>query len=216
MLNFVKPYRLGVNSCSSVLPNAIDISRLDLEKPRSNHKVFSFLTFGGRNVNKRIDLVIAAGQEIAKQRNDFRILITRGKDTEQIVSSYITGEYPSWLELIDQSDNVSEIYSSADCFISASDGETFSYAVAEATLMRLPVIQSDIDGTAWNRENPSTFIFPKGNIRLLTEQMLTVLNADKTELGIKCKQTFETNRDKLSLDTWCTKVIDVYHNVLND
>lgn len=45
-----------------------------------------------------------------------------------------------------------------------------SMAIAEASIWGLPIIESDIIGTSWNRNNPSTFLFEAGNVEMLAEK----------------------------------------------
>lgn len=78
--------------------------------------------------------------------------------------------FPQWLEIVPESDNIATIFEKATCYISASYYETVSMAIAEASIWGLPIIESDIIGTSWNRNNPSTFLFEAGNVEMLAEK----------------------------------------------
>ncbi|MBF0846977.1 glycosyltransferase, partial [Streptococcus danieliae] len=73
--------------------------------------------------------------------------------------------------LKEQTKDIASLFNSVDCFISSSEYETFSYAICEASVFGLPVIQSDIAGTMWNAENPSTFLFKVNDAVALCKQM---------------------------------------------
>lgn len=71
------------------IPNGIELSRvLNKRKPRISDDKFIFLAFGGRNSQKRIDVLLEAGKELIKLRNDFQVFITKGTDTESVVNNY--------------------------------------------------------------------------------------------------------------------------------
>lgn len=97
--------------------------------------------------------------------------------------------------------------------MSTSVRETFSYAIAEATIYGLPVIQSDIEGTKWNKDNPSTFIFPSGNVDALAETMQKVMQTPYKEMISLCAQTRNNNMRNYSLDSWSGKIIEFFQSI---
>jgi glycosyltransferase involved in cell wall biosynthesis len=124
---------------------------------------------------------------------------------------YAGGKLPPWLELVPQTDKISSLFASADCFISASDCETFSYAVCEASIFGLPVIQTNIPGTKWNNENPSTFLFSPGIANELSESIKRVADTfqDLTEARIKTRQ----NNLRFTIDHWSRQIINFYQDL---
>lgn len=114
---------------------------------------------------------------------------------------------PEWLEVIPQNDDICAVFENADCFISSSDHETFSYAVAEAAVYGLPVIQSDIDGTRWNNDNPSVLTFNAGNPQELAICMRRMMEKDPMTLTADCAVTRDRIISRYSLDVWCESII---------
>lgn len=206
--DFVAPFRLGRKIVESYIPNGIETSRFAAVDRLETGRLFTFLTFGGRNVQKRIDLVLEAAERLS-QKYKFSLKVTLGSDTQSVISKW-GGVNRPWLLPVPQTKDVAKLYNAADCFISASDCETFSYAVAEATLSGLPVIQSDIEGTQWNIGNPSVFTFEKGSAKSLARMMEKVLLADAAKLHKDATITEGANRRKLSLDCWVEKVVGHY------
>lgn len=193
------------------IPNGIELSRvLNKRKPRISDDKFIFLAFGGRNSQKRIDVLLEAGKELIKLRNDFQVFITKGTDTESVVNNYFQGNLPSWVILKDQTEDIASLFNSVDCFISSSEHETFSYAICEASVFGLPVIQSDIAGTMWNAKNPSTRLFKVNDPLALCKQMNFIIDADKEELEKQIQVTIENNRRDYSLEQWAHNVISFY------
>lgn len=215
ILSFVKRYRelLGGRFIrEEVIPNGVDFSRIRQQEKQVHHNEFTFLAYGGRNSQKRIDLLLRAAQEL-KQFHGFRILITRGVDTQYVCESFFHGLIPDWCQLIDQTDDINSILEQADCFVSTSVHETFSYAICEATFFGLPIIQSDIDGTRWNANNPSTFVFRSEDSNDLKRAMLEVISSDRQLLQDSIKQT-RYNNLQFSIDNWCERIISFYEKII--
>lgn len=214
-LSFIKRYRLFKKVNETVIPNGVDFDRLshEIKYATKSNELYAFLAFGGRNPQKRVDLLIEAGKILDTKELPFKIIITKGTDTEAVVASIFGNNRPNWLELIEQSDDVSKIYSMADCFVSSSSCETFSYAVAEATLMNKPVIQSDIEGTRWNENNPSVEVFKSGNVINLADRMQEMILSDKAQMHKDCEITRQNNLQFLSLDRWSNDVINHFISI---
>lgn len=216
ILDFTKQYRrlLGGNfRHEAVIENGVDFSRLSLKQNYQRHEPFTFLTFGGRNVQKRVDLLLEAASKLV-DKYDIRVLITKGVDTEQVVETLFKGTIPEWCKVIPQSDDINTIFEQVDCFVSTSLHETFSYAICEASVYGLPVIQSDIEGTMWNAENPSSFLFESENVEDLERTMKKVIEYDKEKLRMNCLQTRQNNVSTYSIDNWCNRIMDFYTDLL--
>lgn len=225
VLRFVKSFRTmfgGDFVKAKVIPNGIDLNRIQflgywaLNSVKRGGKIthFTFLCFGGRNVQKRADILLEAAS-LLKQRKqvNVRVVLTEGTDTRQTVKSVCGGIVPEWVEITPQNHDVNKIFEKADCFVSSSAAETFSYAICEASIYGLPVIQSDIEGTLWNSANPSTFMFRSLSPESLAEQMLNVMAMDKQELKERCLVTSENNQKKYSLDSWSRQILDFYYDL---
>jgi len=158
-------------------------------------------------------VLLEAGKELIKLRNDFQVFITKGTDTESVVNNYFQGNLPSWVILKDQTEDIASLFNSVDCFISSSEHETFSYAICEASVFGLPVIQSDIAGTMWNAKNPSTRLFKVNDPLALCKQMNFIIDADKEELEKQIQVTIENNRRDYSLEQWAHNVISFYKQI---
>lgn len=202
----------------ATIPNGVDFNRLNIKQlppPRTADKAhpYTFLAFGGRNIHKRIDLLIKAATILVDKGLNLRIMITNGTDTLSVVNKMFAGEIPKWCQVIQQSDNINSIFGQADCFVSTSIAETFSYAICEASIYGLPVIQSDIEGTLWNAVNPSTILFKSRDVKDLEEKMERMLNEDRENMAQRCLKTRQHNMDVYSLDRWSQNIIEYYNQV---
>lgn len=123
------------------------------------------------------------------------------------------GKIPTWCKLIEPQEDIISILSQADCFISSSVHETFSYAICEATIYGIPVIQSDIPGTKWNERNPSTYVFPSENYKKLASRIVEVMNIPVDDIAKSCTETRINNINEYSLQNWSNKIIDFYNQL---
>ena len=196
---------------ADVIINGIDTNRLQNKKTYCfpAYKT-TFLSFGGEAVSKGIPCILDAADILEKKGLDFEIRITRGYTADTLFMSRYPKEQPSWLKIIEQTNDIASLFNKCHCYISASLRETMSMAIAEASIYGLPVIQSDIPGTWWNANNPSTFLFHVNDAKDLAHQMETVIKADKTELAERCRQTSKTNEERTSLNAWVENIITIY------
>lgn len=192
--------------------NGMVESRLQKSKDvERKDNVFTFLTFGGNFRGKGIDIVLNACKKLEKAGTPFRILITKGNSLEESIHNFLnTEKLPSWVKIVPQIDDIASLFEQSDCYISASRGETMSFAIAEATYFMLPVIQSDIPGTYWNAKNPSTYMFKNEDAEDLYMAMMKVMQEDKTQITEKCAETLKCNKALLNIDVWKEKIINIY------
>lgn len=219
MIDFI--VRFGFKRQHAVcIPNGIDLSRITppfshvihnlANKGWDKRAAYSFLAFGGRNISKRIDLFYKAGERLYKEGvTDFVCYVTIGTDTCETVK-VLGGEQP-WFKLIPQNDDINQIFAQADCFVSTSTCETFSYAIAEASYYGLPIIQSDIPGTSWNRPSQTTLWFESENVEDLARQMKRMMEVTPASLAHALQQASEGIQQNYSLDSWADKVISSYN-----
>lgn len=207
-----------------VLPNGIDSSRIYKTKDwrTKGDGVRRFVCLGGRNVSKRIDIVLEAFKLLYKSgrlKAGATILrVVKGTDSDEVFSRVFGSDaaLPQWLEPIEQDEDIVRVFDGTDCFISVAQHETFSYAVCEATLYGLAVIQSDIPGTMWNAGNPSVKLFKSLDVSDLADKIEDFILIDRHKLAEDTAITTARNRTKYTLDAWCDSVLKMYEKIVAD
>lgn len=195
-----------------VIPNGIDTTRI---RPRSSfkrHQKFTFLAYGGRNADKRIDYLLRAAAKLESDYQ-FEIMITDGTDTRLVINSIYSCKVPTWLKLVKQQEDICNLLDQVDTFVSTSVHEGHSYAICEASIFGLPIIQSDIPGNLWNSQSPATFSFRSGNIDDLARVMKKVMAQSDESLQQRCEITRKLNLERYSLERWTEQVYEVYNKL---
>lgn len=208
--DFVRKFRLGIKTNERVIPNGINIERIDPSR-KQTHETFTFLAFAGRHMQKRVDILLLAADSLVKAGYKLKVVVVDGQ-TPTAAEKLFT-EHPEWLTVIKPNEDINTIFALADCFVSTSVHETFSYAIAEAALFGLPVIQSDIDGTMWNASNPSAFLFKSECVEDLKRAMLNVMTTSSEKLSKKCAATTANIIKGYSLEAWSEKVVSFFESI---
>ncbi len=184
------------------------IRQKDLNQ-KTNHEPFTFLCFGGRGDHKGIDILLNA-VKLLKDSCAFKLILVKGSDTEQYVASAFGSRPPSEIQLIAPVENINILFDQADCFISSSRRETFSYAVHEAALYGLPIISSDIPALQKINQMPSVFTFPNQDSDALASQMKTLILNQQQDMFSALYETRKYVEDHLTIRRWAQIIIEQY------
>lgn len=200
----------GINS--TVLPNVIDVNlfkpiRLIKEDPR---KVF--LSVGRMDEGKRFDLFLKAFSMVSKKRSDVCAILIGDGILRNEIKSLADSLKLTNVSFINNvaNDKMPEYYSSADCFVLASDFETFGMVYAEAIACGTPAIGTDNGGAPEIISSNCGLIIPKNNVEALAEAMIEVINTpyDRLILHNNISERFgEEQFVKVYLDI-CRKVLE--------
>ncbi|MCQ2455373.1 MAG: glycosyltransferase family 4 protein [Clostridia bacterium] len=201
------------NKCISI-PNAAAIDKLiKKDEPNFNKTpIKNLIVFGYNPYVKGLDLVFDALEVINKDETKCKLLISAQELTYKYTESRYGNNIPSWAELLEPTENVSEIYNRADIMISSSRREGFSFCLLEALYSGLPSVYSDIPGTNWADEMKGVYRFESGNandlIRAINECMEHSVTKNEQEHNRKLIT------EKYSLDVWTEKFIKLFNSIL--
>ena len=208
-INSFKPH----NKCATI-QNAIDFSRITPKTHIDTSKrTKEILLFGWQPQVKGLDITLDACEKLIAEGNEFKLLVSAQEQTYE----YIDKRYaitPDWLELLEQTSDVSSLYNRADIMVSASRSEGFSFALAEAIYSGLVTVVSDIPGTLWSSEFDARYEFKSGSYDSLKEALLSALNHNITE--DEQNKNRKILKDKYSIDVWANAVYDELNVILNN
>lgn len=215
LLDFANKFRIFLRYTKQpqfVIPNGIDTTRIRSRASFKRHQRFTFLAFGGRNADKRIDYLLKAADKLAGAFQ-FEVMITDGTDTRLVINSIYPSEVPEWLKLVKQQEDICALLDQVDCFVSTSVHEGHSYAICEASIYGLPIIQSDILGNRWNCLSPAAFSFQSRDIEDLARAMREVMESSDDSLQQKCEVAQKQNQKCYNLGSWTDQICEVYKRI---
>lgn len=152
-----------------------------------------------------------AAYDLVKAGYKLKVVIVDGQSPTD--ADNLFAEPPEWLTEIKPQEDINAIFALADCFVSTSVHETFSYAIGEAAIFGLPVIQSDIEGTMWNAYSPSAFLFKSEDVEDLKRVMLNVMAIPSELMSKQCAAGAANIIRDYSIETWAEKVVRFFHSI---
>jgi glycosyltransferase involved in cell wall biosynthesis len=129
----------------AVVPNAIDLGRIDRVQPRAEA---TDLVFAGRLIaHKRVDRLIAAVARLRRQVPTVRCTIVGTGPEERRLQALARGlgleDHVEFTGSLEDEDELLATMKAAKVFVSASEREGFGIAALEAMACRLPVVTID-------------------------------------------------------------------------
>lgn len=206
--------RFGYEKEAFLLPNGIEEERIHYKK-KENSKPISFLNFGGRADHTGLDILVEAIKLLKKKNLNFKVKITDGVDTRNVIHQYFGDIIPNEIEIIPQTENIELYFHENDWFISASRRETFSYAVAEAMLSGTPILSSDIEGVSWAFKEPSVITFENKNSTELATKMEEIILGGIVISEEALKESYQFILDNYTAKAWAKKLMMYYDMIVS-
>lgn len=162
--------------------------------------IMTFLMFGWSPYVKGVDIAVNAFKCLPQdyaQKCQLVIVYDYNKkddcaDFIQKTTSVNVAECKN-IVLVEPSENVFDLYEKVDAFISASRSEGFSYSILEALYCGLPVLMSDIVGTAWAKQY-GAISFKANDKKALSEQIMLLSNTRKRKsINQNIQKDFDIN-----------------------
>lgn len=191
-----------VNSCFMVGPTFDEKNK------------FIFISVGALISSKRFDLTLAAFSDICKKHsNVFLEIVGDGilkRELKQLVQELGIADKVQFYGQV-ENEKISELYSSANCFVLPSDYETFGVVYIEAAASGLPLIATKCGGPEDIVEESNGVLVEKNNVWALKEAMEKVIeNRDK----FNPKEISTNIRRKFGEDAVGMQIISVYDRML--
>ena len=202
---------------SIYIPNIVDLDIFKYQETKNYNKTkFNFTSVGNLKEVKRFDLLLMAFAAVFKDNKDVSLTIFGDGVKKQ--------ELLSLLDKLDLSDQVSfegmqsrevisKHYLSSDCFVLASQSETFGVAYIEALAMGLPVIATKSGGPEGFVKSSNGLLIDVDSQAQLEKALLAMYkdakNYSKDEIVKDIKAQF-------SAETVAKEILKVYNQVIKE
>lgn len=218
-----KSYLLMPGKRNWYVPNALSLRRnVPRELTRAerraqlgigeNQKLCLFL--GWDMYRKGVDIAVKAVADLREKDPSVHLgLVGFGGQPSEQALNWIrerTGIEPlcDWIHFFPSTEDMFSYHRAADAYLSASRKEAFSYGILEAISQNVPVVVSDIEGTAWAKEYSKCLCYS-------VEDAHACADAIETSLSRRAEPS---NKDVLleryGIDTWCRDMMKIYQHLL--
>jgi glycosyltransferase involved in cell wall biosynthesis len=204
-----------------VLPSPITIDRFtNLPSRDEARKRFGLdphatvlLALGWWPEVKGVDVLIDAVEPLARRYPTMQALLVGEEPMRSFLASRLPSQ-PPWLRLSGFVNDSAWLFAAADIFVSASRHEGQPAAIGEAIACGLPVVMSDIAGSASWAAAPHVSTFPSEEPASLCARLDALLAEDtrtRDGAGLENRRWAENH---LGTGPWCDALCAIYSEVL--
>lgn len=200
-----------------VIPNMLDFKSFNY-KVYNQKKIkedFNFISVGGLNKIKRMDLLIKSFFNVFKGDKNVRLLIfgegAERNKLQNIIDNLEIKNQVFLMGLVDRN-IIAEHMSNSDSFVLVSESETFGVAYVEALAMGLPVIASKCGGPESFIDESNGIIVPVDDHLKLEKALVYMYENSKNYDNDKIART---TIEKFSGNTLVNNLMIVYQNLFN-
>jgi glycosyltransferase involved in cell wall biosynthesis len=196
------------------IPNIVDLKVFRYQE-KEKYDSFNFVSIGNLIDIKRMDLTIEAFYEAF--RNNSKVTLTifgqgpKRKMLQDLIDRYNLNDQVKLMGLCSR-EKIAEQFRKTDCFVLASQTETFGVAYIEALSMGVPVIATKCGGPEVFVNKKNGLLIEVDNKKQLVEAMKYMYNNinryDRREIAMETKEKF-------SPEIIADKIIKVYEGVLS-
>ncbi len=171
------------------------------------------LAFGWWPEAKGVDVLTDALAVAAERRPKLRALLVGEEEMRSFLAQRLP-QQPHWLRQSGFVSDAAWLFAAADVFVSASRHEGQPAAVGEALACGVPVVMSDIAGTASWAQAPNVLTFPSEDSRALVarlDELLADPFAKRAQAGERSRRWA---REHSGVDAWCARLCGLYRSLL--
>jgi glycosyltransferase involved in cell wall biosynthesis len=176
---------------------------------------FMVLSFCWPPLRKGSDVVVDAVSRIRADELDRPLSVVLAGEQPPAVEEFLRqslGGLPPALSVIPPLDDVASLLGAADVFVSAAREEGMPFAVGEAMAAGLPVVSSDIPGSARYWAAPGFVRYPVEDRDALAARLREMAATDdREELGARNRQWAYEN---IGVEHYVDEMIECYRRVL--
>jgi alpha-1,6-mannosyltransferase len=138
---------------------------------------------GRFTLEKQLDLVVAAWEEIARRTDAWLVLVGAGP-REARLRALAEGRQIRWVPYLRDRDTLADLLAAAHLYVAPGPAETFGLSALEAMASGLPVLAVDVGGVADRvRESGAGMLYAAGDLTACIEAAAALLRSDLATLG---------------------------------
>jgi glycosyltransferase involved in cell wall biosynthesis len=163
---------------------------------------------------KGVDVFLSAIESLSPRHPALQALLVGSEQTDAYLAEHLPRR-PDWLRVSPFVDDAAWLFAAADIFVSASRHEGQSAAVGEAIACGLPVVLSEIEGTAMWVQAPNALTFPSEDAPALAariEQLLAQPALARARAGAESKSWAH---EHVGPGPWSERLFEIYQELLD-
>ena len=207
-----------------VIANGIDCKRLE-NQPNVNLRAqlglhsndFLIATTASLIKRKGVDLIIDATQQLSQQGVPIHLVVIGDGEERALLERQIKRlRLSSRVSLLgEQTDVAGLLHNSADVFVSAAHEEVFGLALAEASLIGLPVVSTAVGADNLIKHNETGFLVESNNSSALAEALNILYKNPKLRLFFASNGR-ENIIKNFTIDRYTADFEKLYLNILGE
>ena len=213
--SLVKVIKNKFNEDSIYIPNLVDLNIFQYETKKYDEN-FNFVSTGNLINTKRMDLTIEALYKAFRGNPKIKLTIfgqgPKHKMLQELIDKYNLNSQVKLRGLCSR-EKIAEKLKVTDCFVLASQSETFGVAYIEALAMGVPVIATKCGGPEAFVNDENGLLVNVDNLNELSEAMKYMYdNIDKYDGESIARKIVE----EFSPDAVADRIMEVYTNALHN
>jgi glycosyltransferase involved in cell wall biosynthesis len=162
---------------------------------------------------KGVDIFLSAMERLAAQHPSLNALLVGNDQMDAFLREHLP-QTPAWLHTSPFVEDAAWLFAAADIFVSASRHEGQPAAIGEAIACGLPVVMSDIAGTATWGPAPNVLSFPTEDATALAARLEQLLVLPPGARAAARAESRGWGQSHLGHAPWCERLLAAYEELL--
>lgn len=168
------------------------------------------LAVGRLTYQKGFDLLLESWVEVNKFMPDWTLIIVgEGEDKLKLTSFIEENNLSDSVELVGNTNNISEYYEKAEIFCLSSRFEGFGMVLIEALAFGIPIVSFDCEvGPAEILDGTGSILVPQSDVNQLAISLVSMMNdkEKRKEISLKSKEKSETYQPQNIISQWVSLI----------